>query len=550
MKSIFKLCAPYLRRHSGRIAILIGLYILANVTTVIAPYISGSFIDELTQTKDAGFIKIYVLALVLIAAFEFVLGYVCERLYIRVQVGGGYELNADAIHHVQNITFRFMQGKNTAFLNQQINNDSNMLIIFCITVLQNIISNVITLVLPLVLLYMFEPWLAVAMIVIDLAYFGLYNVFKEPVYKADYEFMKEQAEYFSKLDAQLNNVNFIKAQGISDGYIKRLDRSVKTLLGKCLKSQKAEYGFSGSDVVIRTAANVVVFVLGGMAVIADKMTIGELTMVMSYFGMSLGATQYFFSLGKSIQSNKVSCDRLEKIFEIPEQTNGSITLSDIESIECNGVSFGYDDEPIFENRSVTLEKGKLYAFVGENGAGKSTFINLLLGMFIDEYSGKVLYNGIPMESIDMRRLRRELVGISEQEPMLIEETLRFNLTLDESREPDEKEFRRLAHMLDLDDFLSFLPDGIDTVINEGSTNLSGGEKQKLSIIRALLKKPKLLVLDEPTSALDVQSRRSLINYLKGRQKDMIVVISTHDSELLEVCDEVVRMEGRAAPKIA
>lgn len=512
-----------------------------SLASMITPYLTGSFIDRLLSAENLSFLWRYGGLLCALAAVEFVLSYVCERIYIRVQIAGGYRLNAETIRHVQNVPFRFMQGKNTAFLNQQINNDANAAIIFCITFFQNIITNSLLLLLPILLIGSFSPWLGVCMAVLNLLYFALYNVFRRSVYRADYAFMEEQASFFSKLDGQLSNVKFIQTQGLSNSFIKRLDRSVRALLGKALKSQQAEYGFTGSDLLIQTAANLAVFLLGGKAVLDGRMTIGELAIVMSYFSMSLSATRYFFSLGKQIQSTRVSCDRLQAILDEKEQTNGAQQLADIDRVECRGVSFGYGEERVLSDLNYSFEKGGIYAFVGENGAGKSTLINLLLGLFIDEYKGAVLYNGIPIEELDMRQIRQALVGVSEQEPMLLEETLRFNLTFDDEASIDPEEFQALCALLHLDSFFASLPDGLDTRISEGTSNLSGGEKQKLSILRALLKHPKLLVLDEPSSALDRESRRDFIHYLSSCARDKIVFLSTHDEEMLHICTEIIRL---------
>lgn len=541
MKTIIRFCRPYLKQIRSRLILFISLSVLMSLASMITPYLTGSFIDRLLSAENLSFLWRYGGLLCALAAVEFVLSYVCERLYVRVQIAGGYRLNAATICHVQNVPFRFMQDKNAAFINQQINNDANAAVIFCITFFQNIITNSLLLLIPILLIGSFSPWLGACMAVLNLLYFALYNVFRRSVYRADYAFMEEQAAFFSKLDGQLSSVKFIQTQGLSNSFIKRLDRSVRALLGKALKSQQAEYGFTGSDLLIKTAANIIVFLLGGKAVLDGQMTIGELAIVMSYFTMSLGATQYFFSLGKEIQSTRVSCDRLQAIFDEKEQTNGAQPVEDIQSVECRGVSFGYGEGRVLSDLNLRFEKGGVYAFVGENGAGKSTLINLLLGLFIDGYEGTVRYNGIPIEELDMRGIRRRLIGVSEQEPMLLEETLRFNLTFDDEAQIDPAELQTLCSLLHLDSFLASLPDGLDTRISEGTSNLSGGEKQKLSILRALLKHPKLLVLDEPTSALDRESRRDFIRYLHGSARDRIVFLSTHDEELLNICTETIRL---------
>ena len=542
MKKIFVFAKPYIKPFRAAAALLILLYILSGLASLVQPYLFGSFVDALLTGSAADRMTTYILLIAGLGIAELILGCVCERLYIRVQCRSGHALNADAIHWIQNMPFRFMQDRNAAFLNRQINNDANAVTIFCITVLENIVTNVLTLLIPLVLIALMEPWLGLAMLAVNLLYFAIYHFLKGGLYRAQRQFMDEQADYFSKLGTQISNVKFIQTHGLADGYIRRMARSLEKLLRAAFKSQKAQYAFTASDVIVKYAANILVFLLGGYAVIRGDITAGAFTMIQSFFSMTLGATQYFFSLGQSIQSARVSCDRLQAIFDEPEQTNGTGTLTELESIRCEGVSFGYDEEAVLSDRNERFEKGKIYAFVGENGAGKSTFINLLLGLFIDQYEGSVRYNGVPIEELDMRSLRRELVGVSEQEPMLLEDTLRFNLSFDDQATVDEEEFRALCGILNLDAFLRQLPNGLDTVVREGSTNLSGGEKQKLSIIRALLKHPKLLVLDEPTSALDRESTRKFIDYLSGIRDDKIIFISTHDEKLLRICSETVSLE--------
>ncbi len=157
----------------------------------------------------------------------------------------------------------------------------------------------------------------------------------------------------------------------------------------------------------------------------------------------------------------------------------------------------------------------------------------------DEFLGEVFYNGKRISLLDMREVRRRYIGISEQEPMLLPDTLRYNITLDEQAELDEERFYELCSCLGLEEFIDSLPNGLDTVINEKSSNLSGGEKQKIALLRTLMKSPDVLILDEPTSALDRASRKRLREYLKSLAKEKIIIISTHDKEFIEFCDEEV-----------
>jgi ATP-binding cassette subfamily C protein len=196
---------------------------------------------------------------------------------------------------------------------------------------------------------------------------------------------------------------------------------------------------------------------------------------------------------------------------------------------------------------------------GENGAGKSTLINILLGLHMGEYKGDILYNGISVNEVDMYDFRKNQVGISEQEPLLIADTIRYNISLCEL--PTDGERRQnvtdinpidkradkqneLVSMLGLNTYADALHDGFETVINENAANISGGEKQKISLLRALMKGNNLIVLDEPTSALDEHSKSSLRGYLDMIKHEKIVIVVTHDKGFInEVIDNIILMKS-------
>lgn len=544
MRDIFKICRAYLVEMKWTIVAYVVLCFLVSLCGAVLPYLSGCFVDALCEANDAEFIWKFSLLFCVIGTVDLLASYFSKRLYYMIQIKSSTKLNADAIYRVQNITSRYVQSKDTAFLNQQINNDSCDAIIFCISVLHDVLSNAVTLTISLCILLFVQPLLGWIMVVINIVYYFIYILLRKPMYKRSYERSESQLRFFAKLDEQLSNVKFLQIHGISKKFVDRLSVCAEDILEKILKEQNISYCFTGTNLLLKMLANICVFFIGGAAVIENELSIGNFTILMSYFTMSIASTQYFFNLGKDIQDNKVSCDRLDKIFQLKEQTQGQESLNRLSEISCNGVSFGYNDEKIFHSLNVHFHSGKLYALVGENGAGKSTLIQLLLGIYVDEYQGQVLYNGIPIEKLNMSEIREQRIGVSEQEPELLPETLLYNLTLDDTKTVPEKEFKELCSALDLTDMLSNLPNGLKTQINEGTSNLSGGEKQKLSILRALLKKPDLLILDEPTSALDRQSKSNLCDYLRQHKQNMIIIVSTHDTELLQICDEVVEISEK------
>ena len=188
--------------------------------------------------------------------------------------------------------------------------------------------------------------------------------------------------------------------------------------------------------------------------------------------------------------------------------------------------------------SALFAAGYIYAITGQNGCGKSTVVKLLLGLYPTDYSGTIQYNGINLQDIDLYDLRAHSVGITEQEPTIIEDSIINNLTL-LCDDPDMSLLDFYIDALGLRDFIKQLPDGLETKLTEQNQNLSGGEKQKIAIIRLLLKNPDVLIFDEPTSALDSASKTQFIDILMGIKHNHIIILITHDQSIADVCDYVI-----------
>ena len=185
----------------------------------------------------------------------------------------------------------------------------------------------------------------------------------------------------------------------------------ENLLNKALIYQKTNYLFSSVDKIIMTVANILVFLFGGISVINGSLSVGYFAIISSYFSMMMSATRYFFTLGQSVQENMVSYNRLRDIFEINEKSNGKEVPKGIDCIEARNLTFSYGDNCVLHDYSVTLKKGNIYALIGENGSGKSTLINVLVGLYIDEFTGEVFYNDKRISLLDMCEVRRKYIGI-------------------------------------------------------------------------------------------------------------------------------------------
>lgn len=152
-----------------------------------------------------------------------------------------------------------------------------------------------------------------------------------------------------------------------------------------------------------------------------------------------------------------------------------------------------------------------------------------------------MFNGVSMDAIDIYNLRSRMISVSEQEPALLADTLSYNLNLDRVGlvQSNKCVLENLTNALGLKAYIESLPEQFDTVINESATNISGGEKLKISIIRAILRNPDVIILDEPTSALDSQSRAALRSYLDELKMSKIIIIISHDADFINESEDTI-----------
>ena len=200
MKKIFKFCNRYLKENRASLLLYMFCSIITSLVGIVFPYITGNFADQLISARDNQFIVRYILVFSGFGIFSLISGYISQCIYVKLQSRMAYEMGRDVIAHIQRVSLDFMQGKSAGYLNQQINNDTNSVIIFCISILQQIIVQAVTLLASGGLLFYFEPLLALLLVVLNICYVIAYRVLKAPLKKRKYVMYEEQAKYFGKLN--------------------------------------------------------------------------------------------------------------------------------------------------------------------------------------------------------------------------------------------------------------------------------------------------------------------------------------------------------------
>lgn len=537
MRSIFSSCSEVLKKYKWKITIYIFFSMMLGLQALAIPYITGNFIDCLNSSTNIDGVYRYCKIFLAVSLIGILGGYLNNRLNIYIQTKMSYDLNKSVIEHVQKVDMFYLKRENMAEVNQKVNNDSNTLTSFCISVVQGIISNLVTVVVAVfVMIRLEKKVLLIASICIPI-YFLSYVFLRKLLFDAGRKLKEAQTVFFGKLYEQVSYIKQLKITGMVNSFSERLDGFFPRLLKSAFHYQDMSYIFSSVDVIVVSLAQVGLFLYCGYGVINKSMTIGQFTLISSFFSMYVGAVRFFFSLGKNVKDVQICENRLRAIMGLECEANGERKLSSIENVELKDVTLLAGNKVLFRNMNQYLEKGKIYVVEGDNGGGKSSLALALIGMNNSGRSGNIRINDTDIQNIDMYEARSSLIAYMEQEPILFDDTMLFNVTL--GKEYDDKKLKSLAESFNFAEFIEKRKDGWNSSTGGRETALSGGEKQKLMLIRTFLQNPQLVVLDEPSSALDRAAIETLLKYLEGTKKDRITIIITHEKDFSKIADKVI-----------
>ncbi len=233
-------------------------------------------------------------------------------------------------------------------------------------------------------------------------------------------------------------------------------------------------------------------------------------------------------------------EKINKAQQHKEPRGGQTPATLERGISIDRVNFGYGDQVILNNVSLEIPSRTFTSIVGPSGAGKTTLVDLITGLF-QPTSGKVLIDGIPLPEIDLQSWRHQ-IGYVPQDTILLHDSIFTNVTLGEpSLTVADVEYALQA--AEAWDFVSAMPEGIQTIVGERGTRLSGGQRQRIAIARAMVHRPRLLILDEATSALDPESEASICQTLNGLRGQLTILAISHQTALVEVADQVFQISG-------
>lgn len=538
---MLKFAWNFLKKYMGEFILMVIVIIVSWVASLGVPKVTGEYIDTIVAGKvDIQYTKILIIAFLIIAVAEFISMFLSAYYRNKIANRLMFDVRIYLLSYVRKLPLPFFKENDSSYLGQRISEDSWEVGAFITILIIGAIINIITVVIVYIYFFFVNISIGFKLVLLVPIYLLIYHIFKNPIYRVTMSMREATNKVFSSMNNQLINIKIIKANSwfnIFDREIKeKSDDAFKTIL----KYNIVNFIFYSTDIVINRLATIILIVFSGALVLDGKMTVGEFTIINSYFVIAMKSVTELLEFGSSYQRAKVSFDRINEILKNEKENNGQVIIPFINLIKIENLTFTYGEErKIFDKFNCQFKKGKIYCIIGENGRGKSTLTNLLLGLYL-EYEGKITYDNEDIKNLNLYSIRENLVGYVEQEPLLLQTFLKDNISMNVNN-IDNGKFAYWSEKLGIDEMADRMENGFNTIISENGSNLSGGEKQRVILCRTLLKNVDLVIMDEPTAALDKKSRENLYTILSEIKKDKIIILITHDEGFMEIADEIIKL---------
>ncbi|MGG9970983.1 ABC transporter ATP-binding protein [Ferruginibacter sp. SUN002] len=350
----------------------------------------------------------------------------------------------------------------------------------------------------------------------------------------------------SHIEETLGGIKIIKAFTAESKMIKKFNEANSKVVQIANQmSFRKDLASPLTETLSVTVLCIILYAGGRLVFMGDSgLSGGSLIAFILSFAMLINPAKNLSGTIANIQRGMGALERVEEVLKAPvivEEKADAIKMREFnQSIEFRNVNFAYDDKVVLKNINFTIQKGKTIALVGSSGAGKSTLVDLI-PRFHDVTSGEILIDGKNIKEYTIESLRNQMSFVT-QEPILFNDTISNNIALGKPLAAKD-EIINAAKVANADNFISRKEEGYDTNVGDRGTKLSGGEKQRLTIARAVLQNSPILILDEATSSLDTESERLVQDAINNLMKDRTSIVIAHRLSTISNADEIIVLQN-------
>ena len=529
-----------------RKVVSLGLFliIVRSLSGLVLPYASKNLIDEVIPSKDTHALTMLLVVVCSALLFQSISSFSLTRI-----------LSVEAQHLISILRAKVQQKLLTLSISFFDNNKSGALVSRVMTDVEGVrnlvgtglvqlIGGSITAIISLVILIRINAQMTLFVLVpvaifagIALKAFG----YIRPIFRAR---GKINAEVTGRLTETLNGIRVIKGFNAEAQEQQVFEKGVDELFQNVKKSLTATALMTSSSTFLLGLASASIMGMGGYFIMKNTMTYGEFVSFTLFLGFMIAPIVQMSNIGSQLTEAFAGLDRTQELMRIPEENDLEVrtkTLDEIEgTVSFKNITFSYDDKTeVLHDISFEAPKGSVTALVGSSGSGKTTIAGLATA-FLNPSSGQVLIDGVDLSKVDLRSFRSQL-GVVLQDDFLYEGTIRENILFPRP-EATEKELLEAVEGAYVNEFTDRFDDGLDTLIGERGVKLSGGQRQRISIARALLARPKIVILDEATSNLDTQSEAFIQKSLAVLMQERTTFVIAHRLSTIQKADQILVIE--------
>ena len=523
-----------------------GLFLIMvrSLSGLVLPYASKSLIDDVIPSKDTNSLTLLLLIVCTALLFQSISAFSLTRI-----------LSVEAQHLISILRAKVQQKLLTLPVSFFDNNKSGALVSRVMTDVEGVrnlvgtglvqlIGGSITAIISLIILIRINAQMTLFVLVPVLVFAGIALKafgYIRPIFRAR---SKINAQVTGRLTETLNGIRVIKGFNAELQEEKVFIEGVRDLYQNVKKSLTATAFMTSSSTFLLGLASAGIMGMGGYYIMNNSMTYGEFVSFTLFLGFMIAPIVQMSNIGSQLTEAFAGLDRTQELMKIEEENDLQKRIIALDQIKGNvvfkNVSFSYeDDTEVLHDISFEAPKGTVTALVGTSGSGKSTIAGLVTA-FLNPNSGIILVDGNDLSKVDLRSYRNQL-GVVLQDDFLYEGSIRENILFPRplASEEDLLEAVKGAYV---NEFTDRFENGLDTIIGERGVKLSGGQRQRISIARALLAKPKIVILDEATSNLDTQSESFIQKSLTALMSNRTTFVIAHRLSTIQKADQILVIE--------
>ena len=538
---------PYLWNYRGRAGLALAFLVASKFAIVGVPLALKEIVDVLDQPEGQSI----ALPLALLVAYGVLrlagsaFNELRDVIFAKVRHGTMRELSMKSLDHLHRLSLRYHLERKTGALSRDMERGTRSASSLLNYMVFSILPTAVELSLVAgILLTQYSVWFALITVVTVVIYVTLTFFITNWRMKYRHRMNAKDSEANSQAIDSLINYETVKYFNNEKFEHRRYGKTLQEWQDAAVMSQTSMSGLNITQGAIIAVGVTLIMILAAQEVIAGTMSLGDLVLVNAFM------LQVFIPLnflGVVYSQVKHALSDMQRMFsllheepEIEDKPGAKPLVVGDGSVRFEHVRFDYQPErAILEDVDFEIPPGQKVAVVGHSGAGKSTLARLLF-RFYDVSDGRVLVNGQDVRDVTQESLR-EAIGIVPQDTVLFNDTIEYNIAYGHCGASQE-EIVRAAQTANIHDFIQSLPEGYQTVVGERGLKLSGGEKQRIAIARAVLKNPKILIFDEATSSLDSHSERMILEALHKLASDHTTLVIAHRLSTIIDADQILVMD--------